>query len=263
IPEERRSTGFAFLGIPIGIAFIVGVMGGPIIAGLFHPDWLFWITGILGAATVLVLARSLPETLPRKVALTPVTKVLRSRRLIMLDLGGFLMNVFMTAFWFFFPLILTQRYHLPLTRYWVVLVPMMLASGVTMFLFSKGADLGWSRSLTATAFIIMLISAFLLFRPSAVGLAPDHLAAVLIPGSLFLVGFTGLEPILPSLVTRATHETSYGTAMGSFQTLQYLGSFTGGALAGALAHISSIWPMALLMTASILGLALMLLVPSN
>ncbi|MGH9430799.1 MAG: MFS transporter [Terriglobia bacterium] len=263
IPEERRSTGFAFLGIPIGVAFILGVIGGPVIAGLFRPEWLFWITGILGTVTVLVLARSVPETPPRRMVLTPVTKVLKSRRLIMLDGGGFLMNTFMTAFWFFFPLILTQRYHLPLTRYWVVLVPMMLASGATMFLFSKGADLGWGRSLTAAAFLIMLISAFLLFRPSAAGLSPHHLAAVLIPGSLFLIGFTGLEPILPSLVTRATHETSYGTAMGSFQTLQYFGSFAGGALAGALAHFSSIWPMAFLMTASILGAALMLLVPSK
>ncbi len=263
IPGERRSTGFALLGIPIGIAFIVGVMGGPVIAGLFRPDWLFWITGILGTATVFVLARSLPETPPRRVPLTPVTRVLKSRPLILLDFGGFLMNVFMTAFWFFFPLILTERHHLPLTRYWIVLVPMILTSGVTMFLFSRGADRGWSRSLTATAFILMLISSLLLFRPSSAGLSPHHLAAVLVPGSLFLVGFTGLEPILPSLVTRVTHETSYGTAMGSFQTLQYFGSFTGGAVAGALAHFSAVWPMAFLMIASILGFAVMLLVPAN
>jgi len=263
IPKERRSTGFAFLGIPIGIAFIVGVIGGPVIAGLLHPQWLFWITGILGTATVLVLARTLPDTPPRSRALAPVTQVLKSRALIMVDFGGFLMNVFMTTFWFFFPLILTERYHLPLTRYWVVLVPMVLASGATMFLFSKGADLGWRRSLTAFAFVLMLISAFMLFRPDSAGLSPHHLAAVLIPGSLFLIGFTGLEPILPSLVTRVTHEASYGTAMGSFQTLQYFGSFTGGALAGAFAHLSSNWPMGFLMAASILGFALMLLVPTS
>jgi MFS family permease len=202
-----------------------------------------------------------PETAPREAALAPVTKVLKSRKLIMIDSGGFMMNAFMTAFWFFFPLILTQRYHLPLARFWIVLVPMVLASGVTMFLFSKGADLGWGRGLTTIAFLMMLISALLLFRPSDAGLSPHHWPAALISGTLFLVGFTGLEPILPSLVTRVTHETSYGTAMGSFQTLQYLGSFAGGALAGALAHFPSIWPMAFLMVVSIAGVGLMLLIP--
>jgi MFS family permease len=263
IPEERRSTGFAILGIPIGIAFIAGVVGGPIIAGVFEPEWLFWMTGILGVATVYLLAESLPETPPRAVILAPVMKVLKSRPLLTLDAGGFLMNVFMTAFWFYFPLILSERYHLPLARYWVVLAPMVLASGATMFLFSKGADRGWSRSLTSMAFGIMLASAILLFHPSVMGVSPQHLSAVLIPGSLFLVGFTGLEPVLPSMVTRVTHETSYGTAMGSFQTFQYFGSFTGGALAGALARMPAAWPMTFLMATSFLGLVLMLLAPSK
>src|SRR5947207_8103998 len=47
IERERRSTAMAVLGIPIGASFILGVIGGPIIAARFGGgSSLFWLTGI-------------------------------------------------------------------------------------------------------------------------------------------------------------------------------------------------------------------------
>ena len=109
------------------------------------------------------------------------------------------------------------------------------------------------------AFLILLISAFLLFRPESGGLDPRHLAAVLIPGTLFLVGFTGLEPILPSLVSASSPESAYGTSLGSFQTFQFLGSFAGGTLAGGLSRFSSTYIMMALMGAALVGFVLILM----
>ena len=131
-----------------------------------------------------------------------------------LDFSAFFMNTFMTAFWFFFPLIVTGEHHLRMSQYYEVLIPMLLISGITMFAFSRGADHGWGGGLAAVCFLILLISAFLLFSPASAGLDPARLVAVLVPGTLFLVGFTGLEPILPSLVSKVSPETSYGTALG-------------------------------------------------
>src|SRR6266542_1224609 len=56
IEPERRSTAMAALGIPIGASFVVGIVGGPFLAGVFartlnvNPDGggiaaLFWLTG--------------------------------------------------------------------------------------------------------------------------------------------------------------------------------------------------------------------------
>jgi len=259
IQPERRSTAMAVLGIPIGASFALGVIGGPLLAGAFKTQSLFWLTGCLGLGTVWLLARYLPDSLAVSAKPAPLATVLQSKVILSLDLSGFLMNSFMTSFWFYFPLIVTGQHHLKLTQYYVILLPMLLVSGVTMFGFSRGADHGWGRPLAAAAFLILMVSALLLFRPSLGGLNPDRLTAVLIPGTLFLIGFTGLEPILPSLVSKAAPEGAYGTALGSFQTLQFLGSFTGGAMAGGLSHLpTTTYIMTVLILVSGMGLLLML-----
>jgi predicted MFS family arabinose efflux permease len=259
IPEERRSTAMAILGIPVGIAFAVGVIGGPIVAAAFRAQSLFWLTAVLAMLTLGLLARNLEDAPPRQRQVARVSDVLRSKRLLALDAGGFLMNTFMTAFWFYLPLILTQQHHLQLDRFYIVLLPMLLTSGVTMFGFSRSADRGLGPHFAGLAFLIMAVSSVLLFRPETIGLNPAHLAAVIVPGALFFIGFTGLEPILPSLVSKSAHESAYGTALGSFQTLQYLGSFTGGALAGGLSGLSRTAPMAFMTLVGVLGLCVMLL----
>jgi len=259
IPPERRSTAMAVLGIPIGASFLLGVIGGPVIAGAFGTEAsLFWLTAILGLGTVGTLARFLPEAPARATTPAGLGEILRHKTLLPLNLDGFIMNTFMSSFWFYFPLIVTGQHHLEMTEYYLVLLPMLFTSGVTMFMFSWGADHGRGRGFAAAAFLILLVSAFLLFRPQSGGLDPRHLAAVLIPGTLFLVGFTGLEPILPSLVSGSSPESAYGTSMGSFQTFQFLGSFAGGALAGGLSHFTSTYIMIVLMAAALAGFVLVL-----
>lgn len=261
--QERRSTAMAVLGIPIGAAFALGVIGGPLISAFFKVESLFWITAALAFATVGLLATSLPDSPPRSAAVAPIRTVLRRKALLSLNAGGFLMNVFMTAFWFYLPLILTRQHHLTMSHFYVVLLPMLLVSGGTMFAFSRSADRGIARPAAAVAFLFMAISGVLLFRPQFAGLDPAHLWAVLAPGILFFIGYTGLEPILPSLVSKHAHEGAYGTALGSFQTLQYLGSFAGGALAGAFSRLPVTVPLVFLLSTGLVGFFVMLFGPRD
>lgn len=263
IEPERRSTAMAVLGIPIGAAFVIGVIAGPLLAGLFGTAFLFWLTGFLGVGTDLLLARYLPETPPRASSPAPLGEVIRIRPLLAFSVGGFLMNFFMTTFFFYFPLIVTGQHHVKLTHYYALLIPMMVISGITMFGFSLGADHGWAKPLAALAFLFFVPSSLLLFRPDAAGLNPNHLATVLFAGTLFYIGFTGLEPILPSLVSKSAPESAYGTALGSYNTMQFLGSFSGGLVAGALSRYPSITIMATLMAASLVGFLLMLATPKQ
>jgi MFS family permease len=83
----------------------------------------------------------------------------------------------------------------------------------------------------------------------------------LVAGTLFYIGFTGLEPILPSLVTRAGVEGAQGSALGVYNSMQFLGSFVGGSVAGLFAHVyADTGMMGTLIAASIVGFILMLAV---
>src|SRR5947208_16257080 len=107
----------AVLGIPIGAAFILGGIVGPVIAGRFGTQSLVWLTGALGLATVWLLARHLPEIPLRLAGPAPLREVLRHRTVLGLDSGGFLMNFFMASFCLYFPLIVGVQHGLSITEY--------------------------------------------------------------------------------------------------------------------------------------------------
>jgi predicted MFS family arabinose efflux permease len=263
IEPERRSTAMAVLGIPIGVSFAVGIIGGPILAGWFGTAFLFWLTGFLGLATDFLLVRYLKDERPRREAPAPMSEVFAHPALLAFAAGGFLMNFFMTTFFFHFPLIVTGQHHLKMTQYYELLLPMMVISGVTMFGFSQGADHGWARPLAAIAYLTFIPSSLLLFLPTSLGLDPRHLVPVFLAGTLFYIGFTGLEPILPSLVSKASPGTAYGTALGLYNTVQFLGSSAGGSTAGALSNCVPEYTLLTLMVAAIIGMLLMLATPAQ
>jgi MFS family permease len=261
IEKQNRSTAMAVLGIPIGAAFIVGIIAGPLIAGWLGTASLFWLTGFLGLGTDLLLASYLPDTPPQGGEPAPLAEVVKNRRLLALDGGGFLMNFFMATFFFYFPLIVTNQHHITMTHYYEILLPMIFISAFTMFGFTRGADRGWGVPLAAIAFLIFIPSSLLLFSPSTLGFSANTLTAVLVGGTLFYIGFTGLEPILPAMVSKAGPESAYGTSLGAYNSVQFLGSFAGGSVAGALARYSPTHVMATLVIASMIGSLLMLIKP--
>jgi MFS family permease len=257
VEPEQRSTAMAMLGIPIGVSFAVGIIGGPILAGWFGTASLFWMTGILGLGTDILLARYLKAEDPKRESPVPMAQVFAHPPLIAYAVGGFLINFFMSIFFFNFPLIVTNQHHLKLTHYYMLLLPMMVISAFTMFGFSQGADKGWARPLSAFAYLMFIPSFLLLFEPAWMGLDPLRLLPVFFAGTLFYIGFTGLEPILPSLVSKTAGAASYGTALGFYNTAQFVGSAVGGPLAGFLANYAVRPKLLVTLVAATIGFLLM------
>ena len=257
IEPERRSLGMAVLGIPIGISFFLGVVAGPILAGHFGTAVLFWLTGIVGAGSVVILARSLPDVAPRPRALAPVSEILSSPSLVALDVSGFLINFLMSSFFFYFPLITSGRMHLTTEKDYTVLLPTLLLSGVTTLGFSYGADhRGQARPLAALAFLCFLPSALIYFRPEMLGFAPERLLTLQLAGAFFFIAYTALEPILPSMVSKTAPASASGTALGFYQTSQFMGSVVGASVGGALSRFPWTYMMAIWIVVSIGGVLL-------
>jgi MFS family permease len=257
VEPEQRSTAMAMLGIPIGISFAVGIIAGPILAGWFGTASLFWMTGVLGLGTDILLARYLKAEDPQREPPAPMSQVFAHPPLLAYAGGGFLINFFMSIFFFNFPLIVTGQHHLKMTHYYMLLLPMMVISAFTMFGFSQGADKGWARPLAALAYLTFIPSFLLLFEPAWLGFDPLRLLPVFLAGTLFYIGFTGLEPILPSLVSKTAGTASYGTALGFYNTAQFVGSAVGGPLAGFLANYPAEPKLLVTLVAAAIGFLMM------
>jgi MFS family permease len=104
----------------------------------------------------------------------------------------------------------------------------------------------------------MFIPSFLLlFKPAWLGMNPMRLLPVFFAGTLFYIGFTGLEPILPSLVSKTAGTASYGTSLGFYNTAQFVGSAVGGPLAGFLANYSAEPKLMVTLVGAAIGFLLM------
>jgi MFS family permease len=72
----------------------------------------------------------------------------------------------------------------------------------------------------------------------AVGLATLALAggavAIGLGGFAFFAGFTALEALMPTLVSRLAPPARRGAALGAYSGLQFLGAFVGGVAGGVL-----------------------------
>ena len=234
VSESDRTKAMAFLGIPIGLSFVVGIVMGPLLSYYFGYPFLFYISGIFGIISALLIMVLVEEPKSKEmlkeieVSFKDAVAVFKNKTLANLSLQGFLLSFFMTVFFFGLPLIV--KHELGTGYYYKVLIPMVVFSLFAMMKASKKADIGYEVHLLKLSFLLMAVSSIFMFS-DAKGYA---LPVIIIGGILFFTGFSITEPIMPSLVSSSSDKSFVGTSMGVYNTLQFSGSFIGGSIAGLL-----------------------------
>ncbi len=234
VSESDRAKALAFLGIPIGLSFVVGIVAGPLLSYYFGYPFLFYFSGILGIISALLILVWVEEPKSKEmlkeieVSVKDAAKILKNKTLANLSAQGFLLSFFMTVFFFGLPLIVKSE--LGTGYYYKVLIPMVVFSLFAMMKASKKADMGYEVHLLKLSFILMGISSIFVFS----GTGNYALPVIIIGGILFFTGFSITEPIMPSLVSSSSDKSFVGTSMGVYNTLQFSGSFFGGSIAGLL-----------------------------
>lgn len=217
-----RTRRMALLGAAAGIGFAAGILLGA---------WLVPLVGIPGlllghsAATLAILlpiARVVPDAAAPLAAPGPR----RSHPLtLVLGVGAFAVNLSMTGLLFLSPLLVERA--APGTSYVLVLTAMVLPGGLGMFLASRLADRGHARA-------VGLGAAALLGLAPLVFLGTPGAALLVAGGIAYFIGHSSLSSLLPSLAAGVAQEGRRGFAQGVQSTLQYLGSFVGASIVGAL-----------------------------
>jgi len=249
-----RTQAFTITGIAIGSAFIIGLLGGPVLAAHIGLNGLFYVLAALGFLSMLLAWTSFPQARePSKheppLALKPILFSIDLRPIF---IATFVLSFALNLFFFTYPLSWTEI-GLDKADLWKVYLIIFLPSIVLVFPYMRRAEkrghyrlpilLGW---LTATAgYMVYLLGAqydFLLY----------------LSGAAFFLGYSLFQPMLPAFLTQRIPQGGRGAATGVYTFFGFVGSSLGGMLAGALIHISPSLPellgVILLLTWYFLGL---------
>lgn len=219
VPESRRTTAMALVGVPAGLGVFLGFIVGPGLASLLGFRSLFWMTAGLGLLASVALVRPLPAAMP---GLGDPHRSLGAP-VLALALAGFTINFAMNAVMYDF-----QTGVLPDLGRTGLAICLVLAL-VIMGGVSRGVDRSRSTWLPIMAALAVLALAAPLFRLSTA------FVTVFAAGTAFFAAHAILSAVLPSQVSRLAGRSG-GLGHGIQLVVAYLGSATGAIVAGVFAH---------------------------
>ena len=231
--ENQRTKAMALIGMTIGLAFLLALIAAPWFATFIGVSGLFILTAILAVGSMVLIVKVVPTPVQKrnlevKAVPSQMLGLLKNPQLIRLDAGIFILHFVLTAMFVVVPIMMLEI-GLDTRDHWQVYVPALLSSivfMVPMIILSSRKKLLMHVFLAAVC--ILLFAQLLLMRN------PASTMALTVCLFFFFWGFNLLEAMLPSMVSRVAPAASKGSAMGVYNTFQFLGVFLGGFVGGVI-----------------------------
>ena len=226
--ENNRAKVFARMGQFIALSFALSMILGPTIGASWGVDKLFLLTALLALISIWLVTSKVPPV-PKIVhhiqQKTSLKDILFHKELLKLFYSGFMQKGLMTVFFLLVPIIFTTKLGWDKTELWKVYIPALI---VGIFALPLGAILAEKKGKGKLVFILSATAITLSLILFLIGSEITIFSAVII----FFFGFNLLEPVLQSFVSKVAYAHQKATALSTSNTIQYLGIFLGGAVAG-------------------------------
>jgi MFS family permease len=233
-----RTQAFTITGIAIGSAFMIGILGGPLLAASIGLSGLFYVLAALGFVAMLLAAAWFPQQqrFAKPEPAMAFKPILLHGELRPIFIATFVLSFALNLFFFTYPLSWTEL-GVEKAQLWRVYLIIFLPSAVLVFPYMRRAErqgrfrlpilIGW---LTATVgYAIYLFGA-------------QHDFLLYVSGAAFFFGYSLYQPLLPAFLTQKIPPAGRGTATGIYTFFGFIGSSLGGMLGGGLLHISPSLP---------------------
>ncbi len=230
---ELRTRAMAFIGISIGLSFVLSLVCAPVLEAAVGVSGIFLIMlfmAIAGIALILWAVPAAPQRNPADVPpLSRFHELAVRPALLRLHLGIFAMHFMMTATFLAVPVVLLEDLGIDTVAHWKVYLGVFVASiAGTLPLVLATERVHQPSALLVLAVLVTAIAQALL------GVSHSHFWVVMCALTLYFAAFNYLEARLPALLTLAAPGSERGAALGIFATAQFLGAFAGGAVGGVL-----------------------------
>ncbi|WP_457561203.1 MFS transporter [Caminibacter sp.] len=229
--ENTRAKAFARMGQFIALSFALSMILGPTIGAKYGVDKLFLLTALLALVSIYLVLKKIPPA-PKITHHMPHAKlkdILSHKELLKLFFSGFMQKGLMSVFFLLIPLIFTKVFGWDKMELWKVYVPALVFG---FFALPLGAILAEKKGKGKLVFIIASSSITLALILFFIGIKNGNYMIALIGVISFFFGFNLLEPVLQSFVSKVAYAHQKATALSTSNTIQYLGIFLGGAVAG-------------------------------
>ena len=232
--DAVRTKAMALVGGSIGLMFAVALVAAPLLTAHIGLAGLFGLTCALALAGIAVVVWWVPPepAVHKDAPRGRLADVWAHPDLLRLNLGVFVLHTVQLSMWVAVPALLVQA-GIAKDHHWQVYLPAVVLSFAAMgglFALERAGKL--RGALLGAIALVLLVQVGL--GVLAAGKAAPALWALGLLLFVFFCGFNALEASQPSLVSRMAPAQLRGAALGSYNTLQSLGLFAGGALGGAL-----------------------------
>lgn len=239
--EKNRTKAMAAVGMTIGLSFSLAMVLGPVLNHWIAVNGIFFLTAILAVLAIIILFTLVPTPVTaatssknqnhKDVEAVPALfrSVISNRQLLRLDMGIFILHAILTATFVVLPLTLLHINNIPMSKQWMIYLPIVVGGFFTMVPFIIIAE---KKQKMKPVFLGGICATLL----GQLGMAEfnSQLPLLILSLLVFFTGFNLLEACLPSLVSKLAPASSKGTAMGIYSSSQFLGIFFGGSLGGYL-----------------------------
>jgi MFS family permease len=228
-----RTQAFTVTGIAIGSAFMIGILGGPLLAASIGLSGLFYVLAALAFSAMILAAISFPKK-NRSIDKQPAMAfkpILMHGGLRPIFVAAFVLSFTLNLFFFTYPLSWAEI-GLDRAELWKLDLIIFLPSALLVFPYMRRAErLGRFRM----PIMIGWLTATIGYAVYLVGAQSDLLLYV--SGAAFFFGYSLFQPLLPTFLTQRIPQAGRGTATGVYTFFGFIGSSLGGMLGGVLIHI--------------------------
>ncbi len=238
VREQVRTKVMAVIGVSIGLTFGIAMFLGPILQGGIGVAGIFWLCALLALLGIGITWRVIPDPAHQNIPIQPTLStlaLLKQPDLLRLNIGALMLHGILAATFVALPWLLTHA-ALQSSQHWHVYLPAFALSILVMGGLIRVAERRQQLKFVFLAAIVCLLIA-------SGGLALGFLSLWIIGLwiTLFFIGFNVMEASQPSLVAKFCPPAQRGSAMGIFSSCQYLGTFVGSVLGGAVyGHYQSV-----------------------
>lgn len=228
VSEDERPKANAFVGVQIGMAFMLALLLGPIVGHQLGISGLFWVIAALSIVALIVVA-TLPHAKPKKqykLSIANFKKIL-TVDLLRLDFSVFSLHLILTTAFIAIPIFLVENNILSIQDNWEIYLPVIVLSFLGMIpMIIVATKYQKTKTIFLLAIFLLALSQILLYQTAL------NYANFFIILTIFFVAFNALEALLPSLIAKTATSDKRGLAMGFYSSSQFLGAFAGGTIGG-------------------------------